>query len=344
MSGDGLDHVRALLPGEPLEVVGELGGSSRSVVRRVRAGERTVIVKEFTAPGEGWVRERAALSVLPPGAPAPRLIGAADSPPTVVLEDAGGGGSVADALLGTDPEAAARAVLSWARTLGTFHRATTGSRAAFRRALAGRAEESTVATDLGSAAAAIAAHGPRLGVDVPGEALAELRGLADLAGPEALTPADACPDNNIVTDGGLVLIDFEAAQWRHLAWDAAYLAVPWPSCWCAWRLPSEVAHEAVGVYRAALPVPPSTSDVAAAGVGWAYISVGWFLPLVLAGKKPNPARRMPTYRAMIQDRLRQARRNTDLPALAGLADRLHEALVDRWGRQTLDHAPAFTRA
>jgi len=341
---NGLDHVRALLPGEPLEVVGVLGGSSRSVVRRVRAGGRTVIVKEFIAPGDGWVRESAALSVLPPGAPAPRLIAAGDSPPTVVIEDAGGGASVADALLGTDPEAATRAVLSWARALGTLHRATTGSREAFRRALAGRASESTVADDLGDAAAAIAAHGPRLGVEVTGEALAELRGLADRAGPAALTPGDACPDNNVVTGDGLVLIDFEAAQWRHLAWDAAYLAVPWPSCWCAWRIPSEVAAQAIEAYREVTSVPLSTSDVEAAGVGWAYISVGWFLPRVLDGAELNPARRMPTYRAMIQDRLRQARRNTELPALAGLADRLHDALVARWGRHTLDHAPAFTRA
>jgi hypothetical protein len=181
-------------------------------------------------------------------------------------------------------------------------------------------------------------------VEAGDAALAELRGLADRPGPAALTPGDACPDNNVVTGGGLVLIDFEAAQWRHLAWDAAYLEVPWPSCWCAWRIPPEVAREAVEVYRAALPRPPSTSDVEAAGVGWAYISVGWFLPRALAGEEPNPARRMPTFPAMIQDRLRQARRNTALPALAELADRLHDALVSRWGRHTLGHAPAFARS
>ena len=28
-----------------------------------------------------------------------------------------------------------------------------------------------------------------------------------------------------------------APQWRHVAWDLAYLRVPWPTCWCSWRLP-----------------------------------------------------------------------------------------------------------
>ena len=47
---------------------------------------------------------------------------------------------------------------------------------------------------------------------------------------EALTPADACPDNNVLIGRRRVLIDFEGAQWRHLAWDVAYLFVPWPTC------------------------------------------------------------------------------------------------------------------
>src|SRR2546429_3760393 len=96
---------------------------------------------------------------------------------------------------------------------------------------------------------------PIVDVDVPTHALDELRGLGSrlsCAGPAALTPADACPDNNVRTAGGLVLIDFEGAQWRHIAWDVAYLAVPWPSCWCAWQLPADVAARAVEAYRARL--------------------------------------------------------------------------------------------
>ena len=56
----------------------------------------------------------------------------------------------------------------------------------------------------------------------------------------ALSPADACPDNNLLTDRRLRLIDFEWSEVRHPAWDAAYLAVPWPTCWCSWRIPGRV--------------------------------------------------------------------------------------------------------
>ena len=54
----------------------------------------------------------------------------------------------------------------------------------------------------------------------------------------AFTPGDTCPDNDVQVADGLVLIDFEDAQWRHVVWDVAYLTVPFPSCWCSWRLPA----------------------------------------------------------------------------------------------------------
>ena len=90
---------------------------------------------------------------------------------------------------------------------------------------------------------------PRLDVIPSASALAEIRHLQDGFGGDdrcwALTPGDTCPDNNVLTEAGVVLFDFEAAAIRHLAWDAAYLRVPWPSCWCAWRLPEDVARRPV---------------------------------------------------------------------------------------------------
>ena len=55
----------------------------------------------------------------------------------------------------------------------------------------------------------------------------------------------------------VVLVDFEGAEWRHVAWDVAYLRVPWPTCWCSWRMPDAVAE------------PPSTGTarLAAAAAG-----------------------------------------------------------------------------
>jgi hypothetical protein len=352
---DWLARVQALLPGARLELVDELGGSTRSHVRRVRADHRTLIVKEFVASGDGWARESAALSVIPAEARVPRLVASGSTPPIVVMSDLGPGISVADALLGTDGADAADAVTAWATTIALLHRTTAGLRQPFQEALASRsadlpAPESTIAADLQDAARAIAAHGSDLGVEVPAAALDELRSLECRlggAGPAALTPADACPDNNVRTGGGLTLIDFEGAQWRHVAWDVAYLTVPWPSCWCSWRLPDDVAQRAIDAYRAAstpgyVGSPAFRRDLQVAATGWAFLSASWFLPRALADDAPltMPS---PTRRAMIMHRLGLARASTELPALAGLAVSLHDALTERWGEVPLGFAPAFRR-
>ena len=84
---------------------------------------------------------------------------------------------------------------------------------------------------------------------------------AGLADPEhhALSPADACPDNNLLLADGCRLIDFEWAEVRHPAWDAAYLAVPWPTCWCSWRIPDATAARALDAYRGAAAEGSRTS-------------------------------------------------------------------------------------
>jgi hypothetical protein len=350
---DGLDAVRALVPGVPLESVEVLGGSDRSRVRRVRAGSRTLIVKEFTGSDEGWVRESAALSVLPSGAPAPRFVAAGRVPPMVVMSDVGPGDSVAEALLGPDPAVAADAVMAWVTALAVLHRATTGSREAFRDALHARAgqlpvPDSTMSVDLEKAAGSVARHCADLGVDAPAQAWEELRALAtrlDSGAHAALTPADACPDNNVRTGDGLVLIDFEDAQWRHVAWDVAYLIVPWPSCWCAWRIPAVIGQRAIDAYQALSGVDGAQlrRDVDAAVVGWAFLSLGYFLPRALRENSPlaQPDKPAPTRRAVILHRLDQACRSVDTPALAELAARLHHALTTRWGDLPLPYAPAF---
>jgi hypothetical protein len=355
---DGLDDVRALLPTRRLKGFEPLGGSTRSQVSRVSADRGTLIVKAFVGTDDGWVRECAALSVMPVEAPTPRLVAAGAVPPIVVMSDAGPGTSVADALLGSDPVAGADAVVAWATALASLHRATAGLRDAFGEALAARAGDlripaSRVAADLDDAARLIARYCEELGVNVPAAALSELRGLGSRlsgTGPAAMTPADACPDNNVSTSTGMVLIDFESAQWRHLAWDVAYLTVPWPSCWCSWRIPAGVTERAVDAYRTVVASPyvdspRFRSDVAAATVGWAFISMSWFLPRALRDDPPmtDATKPAPTRRALILHRLGHVRTSADHPALAELADRLHHTLIQRWEAVPLAYAPAFNK-
>lgn len=372
---DGLDEARALLPGVHLSSEALLVGGERSEVRRVRArwpdsGETSVVVKRFLTAGESWAREAAALHCLPDDAPAPKAVAEGAAPPVVVMTDLGDGPSVAAALLGDDADLATGAVLDWARAMARLHRSTFGARAAFRAELALRAGDVPIAdhrmTDLlTEAAALLEARCLDLDVAVPAGALRDLRGLTRRLGaggrdgtdcPAALSPSDSCPDDNVRTGDGLALVDFEGAQWRHIAWDVSYLVVPWPTCWCSWRMPSDVAERALERYRTeledTLPYVRTTEfrdDVTLAALGWALVSTAFLLPGALGGDPPpaNPRKVTPTRRAMILHRLDGARRHGDLEptaALAQLCGRLRAALTDRWGEVPLGYAPAFERA
>jgi hypothetical protein len=355
--------VAALLPGAGIEAAGELRRTERSAVLRVRAsapgwpGPQMLIVKQFPDAGEGWVRESAALAAAPAGAPVPRLVAASADPPVVVMTDAGTGPSVADALLGDDAAEAGAAVERLAAALALLHLSTQGVREAFGAQLAARSggtvPEAAMPGFATGAASALATFCDQLGVRVPAGALAaltDLPGRLAAAGPAALTLADACPDNNVRVGDGYVLIDFEEAEWRHVAWDVAYLTVPWPSCWCSFRLPGGVTRQALARYRATIAgrlpyvdTPAFDHDVALATTGWAFVSASWFLRRALAGDRPpgGTATGLPTRRAVILHRLGDARSAAALPVLAEFAGRLRAELVRRWGEVPLEPAPAF---
>ena len=200
------------------------------------------------------------------------------------------------------------------------------------------------------AAAGLADQLPAIGVTPSPAALDELRGVCDLLDEAAyaLTPADTCPDNNLLTPDGLVLLDFESASVRHVAWDAAYLDVPWPTCWCAWRLPEGVAAAASARWRtavaAAVPAvatPGFDEALAVTAAAWAFVTTNWFLPRALTDNHTSAVRRAPSLRAVVQHRLAAATVTPVLPALAGLAAETLDATGRLWGAVPLPLAPAF---
>jgi Ser/Thr protein kinase RdoA (MazF antagonist) len=67
-----------------------------------------------------------------------------------------------------------------------------------------------------------------------------------------LVHSDACPDNTQITDGTCRLFDFETSGWGPVALDAAYLLLPFPSCWCFAELPADVSGTAMSEYRSAM--------------------------------------------------------------------------------------------
>ncbi|HVV08481.1 hypothetical protein [Amycolatopsis sp.] len=324
------------------DVVETLRGGRRAVVQRVRRGDSTVIVKTFTSAGEGWAREAAGLRLLA-GRHTAGLIDA--TPPAIVCEDLGTGPSVADLLLGDNPEAAAEAVTGWAEAIARLHATTLTERVAFETALDEYAGDFPVA--LNTMPELIADTTRVIAELEPG---ARLDALEDLTGPEALSPADACPDNNVRRDGRFWLVDFEGAEWRHIAWDVADLTVPWPSCWCSWRLPENVVAHAVERYREiageAIPYVRTSAfdhDLHLATAGWAFISCSFTLARALADDPPpaDPRVVAPARRAMLLHRLAVAAKLPGLPELSTLAARVRTTLTNRWGEVPLALAPAF---
>ncbi len=361
-----------------LSAPADLGGSPRSTVLRVAvqgAGELSSAVVKAHLDGGPWetlVREPAALELLA-GVGAPRLLAVAHDPPLVVMADLGSAPTdLAGLLLGEDPGAAVDGLQSWAGSLGRLHSATAGRRTEIRAGLARHAErlgrpapaEDDMPAALDEAASKLAGLLPQLGVQRAAEALDVVRRLQDLltddASSWALTPGDICPDNNVLTAVGAVLLDFEGAAFRHVAWDAAYLRVPWPSCWCSWALPPDVAAGALGAWRdavsAAVPVvlaPTFDGDLAVAEAGWAAISTAWFLERALddgqgspgdAGR-PDAGVHSPSRRALVQHRLSRVAAGTDprLTPWRSVAAQAAGLTRERWGELPLLLAPAFRR-
>ena len=343
--------------------IAELGGSNRSDVWRVRVrahhpppnAPRTLVVKRYNGDNPApWAREVSGLEAADDPAIAPRIHGALPNPRLVVLEDLGNASNVADALAGRSPSNAARAVYAWTDTMARLHVRTRDRGAEFAERLASRAPDApahAVPAMLDTAATTLEGQLGALGLTAPSGSLDLLRGLGETLGTDrraALSPADACPDNNVRRRQGLALIDFEAAEYRHIAWDVAYLLVPWPSCWSSWRLPDRVATTAFERYRRhvahTLPYVATDEfmhDVRLAVLGWTIATTPWFLPRALKGGTQLSVRPAPSRRAMILHRLSMSTRLGGPGPLIKLAYVLEQELRRRWGDEPLALAPAF---
>ncbi len=337
--------------------------SDRSSVERVTLapGEGLadrLVVKHFLA-SSGFAREAAALSVLPTGLPVPALIAEDRAERVLVMTDVGDGPSVADALLGADPRAAQEALGAWVEALAKVHHSTGDLRNSFFAALAERGPDGLVKiAPMPEWLAGVpdALRAANAGLEVPLEVVDDLEALgAGLEEEEweTLSPGDTCPDNNVITGPCLALIDFEEADFRHVAWDLAYLRVPWPSCWCAWGIPEPVASAALGRYFTAMKGTAIGADrttfdriVEQATLAWALISASWFLP---SGLRRNdtmgpPEFAAPPRRATVLERFRLAADTAEslgFLTLEKAARSWHQTVERIWGAQTLPTAPAL---
>jgi hypothetical protein len=284
----------------------DLGGSKNSAVVRVRVASspfslpRTLVIKRHTkpAPCEAFVREAVSYQLFTALTAdermCPELYAYDGTAGVVVIEDLGRAPTLADKLLGDNARGAERALLSWARSLGRLHATTAGREADFD-ALMRRLSSARVKGD------PLAASGPAaieqlpelladtLGVHTPAhvvERAERTRWLLQTSRHRGFSPSDLCPDNNLITSRGVRFLDFEGGCVRNIMLDAAYLRVPFPSCWCAFALPAGMTDAMFAGWRAEVQMMwPDLADDAVvlprmldAQLFWVWVSTFWFLP------------------------------------------------------------------
>jgi hypothetical protein len=91
-----------------------------------------------------------------------------------------------------------------------------------------------------------------------------------------LIHGDPCPDNSLVLDTGVRLIDYEYARPSHALLDGIYWRMGFPTCWCAGRIPADVAARIDATYRMELGKSlPQALDDRAYGIELTYMSAVW---------------------------------------------------------------------
>ncbi|MCF3179111.1 hypothetical protein IPZ70_04010 [Streptomyces polychromogenes] len=334
----------------------DLGGSSRSTVLRCRtAGGGSVIVKAFGNDPESlrcFTAEAAGLSL---GISAPEVLGVDPRVPLLVMADLGNAPTLADVLLGNDPAVAENGLPAWARALGALaaesvHRRPDLARlwSRYGKGMPSWEEEPWIARN----AAALPALLDGAGVRPPAGLEEELTRIGTAGGDvyPAFTPGDTCPDNSLITPGGLRLIDFEASCYQSVFLTAAYCRMPFSSCWCVFALPAGMAAEIERAYRAeVVGVYPALAEDEVWQAGMRQATAVWtvdatvrLLPRVMEDGPLHPTRRpAPTRRQVLRHRWETASGLEEYPALAETMRSLLREVAGTWEVAPLPPYPAF---
>jgi hypothetical protein len=344
----------------------DLGGSARSVVLRARVAAnpfglpRHLVIKYYPGDEEPGHADRfrfeaascQLFNALPVDCrPSPVLY--AHDPPNrlLVLEDLGRSSTLADKLFGSDPEAAERCLIAWARALGKVHAVTAGREndfGALLRRLGVRAWRDPMADEARNALAVVPELvSGGLGVTVSEAAAAEARGAVRLLGGtryRAFSPSDSCPDNNLMTSKGIRFVDFEWGCFRDVVLDAAYARVPFPACESSFALPAGMSEAMLAAWRPEVSaVWPDLDDPARlagrlcdAQLLWVWLSTMLLLPPGLATDGPIGPDAARSPRALLAlahywDRLAIDAQRGDRPATVELATAMVAALRGKLG-------------
>ncbi|MET8383755.1 hypothetical protein ABZV14_12225 [Streptosporangium canum] len=356
MSMEAILRAASKVLGVELSDPADLGGSLRSTVLRCRTAEGgSVIVKAYGAEPEalrGFTAEAAGLSLRLAG---PELLGVDDSVPLLVMTDLGNAPTLADVLLGQDPEAATEGLLTWARGLGRLAAESVRRRADLARLWTGYGggtptweEDPWLERNMADLLGLL----PGAGIEAPPGLAGELARIGAISEDDypAFTPGDTCPDNNLLTPDGLRLLDFESACYQSVFLTAAYCRMPFATCWCVFDLPAGLAEEIEQAYRAEVAVAyPALADDAVwqAGVrraiaAWTVSTTVWILPRTVEDGPAHRTRRpVPTRRQLMRHRWEMASTLEEFPAFAETMRLMLREVAGTWDAPPLPGYPAF---
>jgi hypothetical protein len=366
LAGDAVAAAAGVL-GTALDGPVPLAGSFRSAVLRCRRSDdgSTVIVKAYPRTPAGrhtCAQEAAGLAFSSPTGASPALLAADPAFPLLVMEDLGSRPSLADLLLDPAASGVRQVLADWALTCGRLAAWSTrpGGRAELARlyeGYAGTGGESGTG-GLGNAVRSAPGMLGWAGVAVPAGLDAEVAALDEFVaegGYPVFSPGDLCPDNNLITAEGVRLIDFESAGFHPVFLDAAYLRMPFSTCWCVLRLPAPVASSLEDAYRTS--VCAAYPDLAADEVWqpgmrrataiWTLHAMSYLLDRSLdADRSMNPdVAAAPTARALLRYRWQTLRDSlvagNEFPALAEAMSGLLAATA-HWPVPSLPTYPALT--
>ncbi len=258
-----------------------------------------------------------------------------------LLEDLGEGETLAERLIAEDPTAATSALFAYARSLGDLHAATSGNAARWSALLAERGSEGgdvgPTAIPWRQAELDLPAFCSDLGIAPPPGLTADtlaIRSALDQPGDYlAFTPADCCPDNNLLRGERVVFFDCESAAMRHALLDACYFLAPFPTCWCAAALPDGLPQRLLAAYQERFAGGPDFDDQLT------LVLAGWLVERLITRRLTNWLENdapwgLSTTRQRVMALIKQllARPNlaTLLPCLAAVASELERQLSARW--------------
>ena len=348
---------------EPVTALGAEAIWDRShVVRLSLDTGRTVVLKRRRdqAHRHSWQAfdvELAALDYLNamPVPVAPRLLGADSDAGILLIEDLGDGASLADSLLAGGRERAQAELIAYAQALGSMHAWSLGRGGGLGDLLArhapGTAPEVRWLDAIRRNTPAFLSAAAALGLGVGGVAdeINRLREMLTGTSYLGLVHGDACPDNVRIDDGVCRIFDFETSGWGPVAFDAAYLLAPFPSCWCFASLPAEIAGLALDAYRARLEaggigLGAEWEDLTTAVLAGLLIAHG---PMLAEALGQDSEWGTTTIRPRLLTWLRSftcRAGDGTLPRLQATAGAVHDRLTERWPGLRIPEYPALARA